>query len=300
MNYEEYNFAKFLLEFPSVKQYIECYLVKNNVRPAYLLEGCICLGRQNNNWLSRIFSFDNGCKIHSSIRKWFPSLIETQYPGFGTFISTNKINTSAIRNDDDIGRILGYPACEGFTNLNRDEIYYSFKIQITFKNIPECVKQSFIPIEIISNVSAIDITEEMELIRKKIEYVLKTKPAETLYIIIKDYIDTITLIKNICYPVKYLITKLVNNQILLEEEKAEIHNYIWNTEDEALAEYNFEWQNQIHIGILITLLSRHENDVLQPFYYHFREESINSKECEKIQKKFSNELITFLDASRIK
>ncbi len=294
MNSIEYNLYKFFDEFPSIEQFIECYLVKHNVRPAYLLEGCKCLGRQNTNWFSRLFSFQDNCKIHSSIRKWFPTLIETANPGFGTFISKDKISTDIIKNDDDVGRILGYPAWKGFSNLNRNEMSYAFNITITFKNV--LVGE---PIILITNVSANDITDEMEIIRKKIEYVLKTKPAETLFTYISEYIDTITVEKTLIYPVKYLINKLVNDEILIEEEITEIKNYIWNTENEELAEYNFDWHNKIHIGVVITLLLRNEYNELEPFYYHFRENDSNSKESIKINKQYADELIKILDNSRI-
>jgi len=308
MNSIEYNLYKFFDEFPSVEQFIECYLVKHNVRPAYLLEGCKCLGRQNTkafpgfsirgvastNWFLRLFAFQENCKIHASIRKWFPTLIETANPGFGTFISKEKINTDIIKNNDDVGRILGYPAWKGFSNLNRNEMSYAFNITITFNNA--LVGE---PIKLITNVSANDITDEMEIIRKKIEYVLKTKPAETLFTYISEYIDSITLEKTLVYPVKYLINKLVNDEILIEEEIAEIKNYILNTENEELAKYNFEWHNKIHCGVVITLLLRHEHHELEPFYYHFRENDSNSKESMEINKKYADELIKILDNSRI-
>ena len=297
MNPEEYKLFKLFSDFKNIDQYIECFLVINNVRQAYLLEDCKCLGRRKTGLFARIFSKDN-CKIHSSIRKWFPKLIETHFPGLGTFISKEKIDLNEIKDDDDVGRILGYPAWKGFSKLDRNEMHYSFSIQITFKDYPIKYKHFFKPIEIITNVSSNDITDDMEIIKRKV-YVLK----------MKKYIDTITVVKNVHYPVRYLIKKLIENSggnsgncsdinyILTEKEKDEIRNYIWNI-NESLNQYDFIWDNPIHIGIIISLLLQHENHELEPFYNYFREEHPKALESSVINSKYATELIKVLDMAK--
>lgn len=310
MDSTEYNLYKFFTIFPYIEQFIECYLVQNNARPAYLLDQCNCSSHQNNTngWFSKImnisglFSIHNDCVVHSSIKKWFPELTETYMQGIGRFISKDKIQVANIHSNDDIGRILGYPAWNGFDNLNRNEIYYSFGIQITFKNFPNQYSHLFQPISIINNASANDITDEMEIIRKKVEYVLKSKAPEKLLVYIAEFIDTITIEKTIHFPIKYLINKLFNNEILLEEEKTEIRTIIWNimTSNYNISDYDFEWHNQIHIGIIISLLLRHDYDELEPFYSEFYNKSSKAEKSCEINKNYAIALTKILDLSRIK
>ena len=322
MNPEEYNLHKLLTDFTTLEQYIECFLIKYDVRQAYLLEGCKCLGKRETGLFARIFS-KNNCKIHSSIKKWFPELVETHSPGMGwchsphqtplspiglsgTFISKEKIDLTEMKNDDDVGRILGYPAWKGFSKLDRNAMYYSFSIRITFKDYPIIYKHFFEDVYIISNVSSNDITEDMEIIRRKIEYVLKEKSRtgtgneSGTRFNIQKYINTISVDKTVHYPIKHLITKLIENDILMEEEKDEIRNYIWNIMDSNnnLAQYDFEWSNSIHIGIIVSLLLQHENHELEPFYNYFREEHPKAVMSSAINRKYSLELVNVLDMTK--
>ena len=57
----------------------------------------------------------------------------------------------------------------------------------------------------------------------------------------------------------------MNNQTD-EDDKNEINNYIWNLGFEILGYYNFDYSNQIHIGILLTLLTHYDNNPLSPFF----------------------------------
>lgn len=302
MNLEEYKLLKLFSHFNNIEQYIECFLIKYDVRQSYLLEGCKCLGKRKTSLFSRIFYNDN-CKIHSSIRKWFPELVETHVLGFGTFISKENIDLSEIKNDDDVGRILGYPAWKGFSNLNRNEIYYSFGIHISFKDFPEQYKNFFEPLDIINNVSSYDISEDMEIIRRKIEYVLKHKT--DTFIEINKYIDIISVNKYVHYPIRYLINKLIDNEnnigdMMLDEEKNEIRKYIWNlmNSNDKITQYEFEWNNNIHIGIIISLLLQYENHELKPFYNYFREEHPKAILSSSINQKFALELIKVLDITK--
>lgn len=303
MNPEEYKLHKLLTDFTTLEQYIECFLIKYDVRQAYLLEGCQCLGKRETGLFARIFSKDN-CKIHSSIKKWFPELVETHCPGLGTFISKEKIDLNKIKNDDDVGRILGYPAWNGFSKLDRHVVHYSFSIRITFKDYPIRFKHFFEDVYIISNVSSNDITEDMEIIRRKIEYVLKVKSATESgtgsELIIQEYIDTISVDKTVHYPIIQLITKLIENDILMEEEKDEIRNYIWNIIDSNnnLAQYEFEWNNPIQAGIIVCLLLQHENHELEPFYNYFREKHPKAAMSSAINRKYALELIKVLDMAK--
>jgi hypothetical protein len=90
--------------------------------------------------------------------------------------------------------------------------------------------------------------------------------------------------------------KLLNKELLIEEEQNEIRNYIGNIT--PMYSYDYEWQNPIHIGIILSLLVTYEYHELEPFYYNFRENNEESKKSEEINKKHADELIRILDLSR--
>ena len=66
-------------------------------------------------------------------------------------------------------------------------------------------------------------------------------------------------------PVKALISKILINEIN-EDDKNEITNYIWNLGFEMIGNYNFNYSNQLHVGIVLTLLTHYDNNPLSPFF----------------------------------
>jgi len=66
-------------------------------------------------------------------------------------------------------------------------------------------------------------------------------------------------------PVKSLINLILNDAID-EYDKLEINNYIWNLGFEILGDFNFDYSNKIHIGIVLTLLTHYDNNPLSAFY----------------------------------
>ena len=69
--------------------------------------------------------------------------------------------------------------------------------------------------------------------------------------------------KNI--PIKSLISNILSGNVD-EYDKSEINNYIWNLGFEKIGDYNFDYSNQIHVGILLTLLTYCDNNPLSPFF----------------------------------
>jgi hypothetical protein len=63
-----------------------------------------------------------------------------------------------------------------------------------------------------------------------------------------------------------LIDKLINEEHIHENYCSEIRNYIYNISLESFMEYDFKYKNQLHIGILISLLLQHKYDPCTPFF----------------------------------
>jgi len=66
-------------------------------------------------------------------------------------------------------------------------------------------------------------------------------------------------------PVKTLVTKILAGNVD-EYDKLEINNYIWNLGFNIIGDYKFDYSNQIHIGIILTLLTYYDNNPLSPFF----------------------------------
>jgi hypothetical protein len=296
MSSEEFMIHR-ILQNLTIKEYIECYLITKNVRPAYLLDdNCKCNG--NRSIIKKIF-LPNSCKIHSRIKKYFPKIIQTYYPEIGTFVSLQKL-TTLINNCDDIGNLLGYPGANEFSKLDRSNIIYNFSITISFKNMPDKYVEYFGSISIICNLCNTDKTIEMNEISDKIVKVLKNSGKGKF--ILFDYIDEIKVVKIITYPTKYLIKNLISKIQLTEDEKENIKNYIANIYTyEKLYNYDFQYDNEIHIGIIITLLNMHDYNEFEPFYNYFMNDdkhtSLN-KESKLINELFCYNLINLLNSSR--
>ena len=96
-------------------------------------------------------------------------------------------------------------------------------------------------------------------------------------------------------PIKSIINKLLNNETLNEKEKFETNNYIWNLSMDKLNEYPFDYTNPVHKGIVLTLLSYCDNDLVNPFY-PLQQYPDEMPKVYEITKKWENELLRILES----
>ena len=95
-------------------------------------------------------------------------------------------------------------------------------------------------------------------------------------------------------PIKYLINKLTRREDLSTFEKDEIINHIWNLGfpgemGDQIQAINYQFENPIHKGMLISLLSLCDNNQMEPFWpLQYRKEQAR---VNKISIEWARELI---------
>jgi len=219
--------------------------------------------------------------IIKSIKKLFPNLIYENYDG-GVIVSKQKYTNIRKISANNFGKILGYPCYADFENLNRDIPYYGISIRINYNNNKS--------IQLFANVCKDKINlNKFKLIAKKAEKAIQKKEYKEMIkptIINSIYVDT-----EIEIPTKYLIKKLTNNKKLSKIEKSKISEKLYNIGTSKIADYDFQYNNQIHRGILIELLLRMEYHIISNEYLSLK---FSSNEREE----YENALLQILDKTR--
>ena len=98
-------------------------------------------------------------------------------------------------------------------------------------------------------------------------------------------------------PIKVIINKLIKNETLNETEKFEVNNSIWNLGMEILNEYPFDYTNNIHKGIVLTLLSYCNNTTLSPFY-PLQNYPTEMEEVNKITSIWEQDILKILNSTK--
>lgn len=270
-------------EFDTLENFVNCYLVNEGVRPAYLY--------QHHN-LDKEQTREGLIKLMNACHKHFPELNMYLCTTYGLFISQTNINTTKKNNNcNDIGDILGYPQGEvKFTEINRDIVNYGYHIKVIITDTPN----SNIDVDIFSMISQNSIIEKLVTIKNDIEKCLKSEMCP-----LSQYVDKITCDEEITYPPLYLAGKLAKNETLTEDEYADVINYIWNIYDSTLSEYSYQLDNPVHRGILISLLIGYKYDVVEPLYGTKFGSTDLTKKMSAIREKYSAEVVKQLDMSRV-
>lgn len=269
-------------EFVDLENFMNCYLVNEGVRPAYLYTHHNLDKEQSRIVLT---------KLMTTCHKYFPELKMYLITSYGLFISKTEIDKSKFNNCNDVGVILGYPQdTVKLTEINRDVKNYVYNIKVIINNTPT----SNVEVNIFSMVSQNSIMDKLIPIKNDIEKCLKNTSCP-----ISQYLENVICEEEICYPPLYLVDKLVKNEPFTDNEYADMINYIWNIYNPHLSEYKFQLNNPIHRGILISLLVSYKYDVLEPLYGIDYGKSDLTKNIEVIRNQYSSEIIKQLDNSRI-
>jgi hypothetical protein len=110
-----------------------------------------------------------------------------------------------------------------------------------------------------------------------------------------DKIKYICINENIHHPIDYYCKKLLMKDELSNDDISNIYNQIWNMFDKKLYEFNYDFKNDLHIGILISLLLYCKNDPMEQFYGPSYGNCDKTKKMIKINKKYSNDIISALE-----
>lgn len=297
-------------DFCDIENAIMCYLVNCDVLP-----GCVNTyvnGKQSDftctcgsntyysmfNKLAGLFTTKYQCKVHAAINKWFPDLKVNNDEK--KLISKDYIEMKTISNYE---KTLGYPGWDQLIDKSKE--YYVFGIVITFKNYPKELHTMLCQgVKILICHRQTDISAEMEEIKNSIVTALITNYSDSFAI--HEFIDEIYVKKQQVYPLSDLVNKVMNYEDLDEQDKFNINNSIcnlvWNNHELAQRFFDYEYQfsNPVHVGIIVTLLTQFEYDVLEPLYQY--NEASDSHETntkfKQINEKYFKMIMNILETSK--
>ena len=266
-----------------LSEFINCILVDGGVRNAMLIQSADYKERDHSDPITK-------SKLEA-IYEHFPNLIQSNLE-YDTLISKKKYTKNSVNTDEKVGEILGYPCSKDFQytlHHRNDEITYTMEIVVRFTN-----ESKLIDTPVITNVCKdTSMYPAMEQLAKDAERVLKNNK------IIGSTIESVDVEIYSNIPPTYIIDKILKNVPLNEEEIDSLRGFIYNIGFPGieLQSYNYEYNNPIHQGVLITLLSYYKNDPIEPFFplqnYPEQYKKINVH-----MENWQNDIIRILEASR--
>jgi hypothetical protein len=251
--------------------YMNCVLVKAGLRNAMLIQPAD---------YNEVVSTDpiTADKL-KALKEEFPELIQSDIDG-ETIISKRSYKSSDFTSPADMGNVLGFPCAADYTYTleHTDEPRTAINIMVLLK--PGGNNSSS---QLITYVCRDDKTFKSALeVAKKAEAILKADR------IVGKIVDGVTATKRTIAPPKFLISRLLTNKLLSEDEEFEIVNYVWNLGLENASSYNYDLKNPVHRGILVGLLSVYDNNPVEPFYpLQYRPEG---KKVDEITEKWDSAL----------
>jgi len=242
-------------------------LANENVRPAVYVE--------------------DGTMIEQ-IKKLFPNLIYSKAFG-GMIVSKNKYPNAEKISANEFGKMLGYPCYLDFENLNRNIPYFTIEIIVNYDNNKH--------IQLFANVckDAKNLSK-FKLIAKKAEKVFQKDKYKKMLKPIK--INSVYVEKRINIPNLCLIDSLINKKNLSKIEKSKISGILYNIGSDKIANYDFQYNNKIHRGLLIELLLRENYHIISNEYLSLIFSSNERKEYKKFNLEYEKSLLQILDKTR--
>ncbi len=190
-----------------------------------------------------------------------------------------------------MGKILGYPCYKGFEKINRDKSLFTMAIMVSYNNN--------INVQLMVNLCKDKrLLKKFNLIATNAYEVLTNKKYASILHgikINKVYVDVETTI-----PIQFLINKLMTNNKISSDEMYEISNILANMDfSDNLCDYEFQYNNKIHKGILLELLLREYYDIISNQYLSLKFSSNQRNEFQKENLEYENALLKILDKTRI-
>jgi len=277
------NRVRELTSVLSLDLIINCILVKTGVRNAFLIQPA--------DYGEALSSDAKTSEILKYISRYFPELIQSNISG-ETLISKIAYRYADIKTDADMGKIIGYPCAEEYQNVLNRKDEQSFSISIDVKLKPGYNTDN---IQIlVYRCRDLKTLKYSQRFAKDCEHVLKADPD------IGIIIDSVDAVDRSIVPIKFLINKLLRKEEITEEEDYEIKNHIWNLgfDDHPIAKYKYDYNNSVHRGLLIGILTLCNNNPMEPFWplQHRKEQ----KAVDKINIMWADDLLQAFTESNIK
>jgi len=270
-----------LIKSIGLSELINCILVDGDIRNAMYI--------QSADYKEKNFSDPITQGKLSEISKHFPSLKQSNLD-YGTLISKKEYTKKNVNTHLKMGDILGYPCSTDYQytlSHGNEEKTYTMTILVNFTD-----DSNIEPIQVITNVCKDETNYPiMEQLAKDAEKLLKSNK------IIGSVIESVVAEKSVNIPASSLIEKILSNT-LNHDEISELRNIIYNCDfPEELQEYDYEYNNPVHQGILVTLVSYYMNDPLKPFF-PLQKYPDESNEIDIIMEDWQTDLIDILNKSK--
>jgi len=254
---------------------INCILVINDVRPAFLIQPA--------DYNEATSSDPKTSVMIAGIRKYFPELVLSNIRG-ETLVSKRAFVEADIKTDSDMGTIIGYPCAEDFPYiLEHRDIIETTTIDIIAHLLPGGNTDN---LQLLAYVCLDDsYFAGAKKFAAECERVLKNDP------IVGSVINHVEAIIRVNVPVSLLIEKFVQGtKKFTTDENYAITNYIANLGFDNIDKFRIDYENPVHRGMLIALLTLYKNNPLSAFYplQHHDE----GDESDKINGMFESELIS--------
>ncbi len=262
---------------------LNCILVNENIRPAMLV--------QPQDYDEATGEDPKTKSILQEIKMNFPELKQSEnYETYqGIIISKTDYNGQSI-SLNDMGRVLGYPCYQDFEDLDRNKTTYGIYINIIFKNGEK--------IQLLANICKDETKKNIfNDLAAKAKNAFKNPKYKSL---LKGFeVENVEVVSESIIPTQELINNLIQNKNMTKAEMDEFKNHLANSGfTDALIDYDFQFYNPIHQGIILGLLSNYKNQILSPFY-PLQSYPGKLEEVDEITKNLETDLIHILNETRI-
>ena len=229
--------------------------------------------------------------IVNKIKRLFPEIVSSdKYETYQGTIISKKSYDAKIISLGNMGKILGYPCHNDYETLNREEPLYDLRLVVSyndteiplFNNVCKDKKT-------LDTFTSLSTKAYRALTNEKYKGVLdgiKIHKINRVYVATEDII-----------PAQHLINKMMTKKKLSKEEINALINVLYNMDFSNLLEYEFQYTNPIHKGILLGLLLHGKYDILSPFY-PIQKYPKQQEEVGKITIQLENALLDVLEKTK--
>lgn len=270
------------------KEYINCFLVAKKVREGFLFQTLDYNEYDINSPISKV-------KLNL-MKEYFPSLIQTQNKQ-GVLLSIKKFSLEKIEDDTILGKILGFPCAsltEIITKLNEKPDLESRTIDIIVNIVLQDNEKNIIKRSV--NIISFKCLNYNKYKKNIEDLVSKIKRVFSQDSNMKEIIEDVKLHVNTEYS-EYNLIKLLSkyNKKLSEQEIGELNNYLYNIGFDIDFQLsildNIDYNNAMHRGILIGLLTYSKYPTIEPFIPLQKYGNEKGEEVDKITKKWGDFII---------
>ena len=270
-----------------IENILNAILVNEGVRSAMLV--------QPQDYKERTGTDPITLSIVNKIKRLFPEIVSSdKYETYqGTIISKKSYDGKVI-SLGNMGKILGYPCYNDYETLNREEPLHHLQLVVSYND-------NEIPLPLFNNVCKDKKTLETfnSLSTKAYRALTNEKYKGILDGIRIHKINRVYVNSEDIIPTQHIINKMVTKKKLSENEINALIDVLYNSGFNNLLEYEFQYTNPIHKGILVGLLLHRKYDLLFPFY-PLQKYPKQQEKVEEITIQLENELIDLLDKTKTK